>query len=59
MKKKILSELVLQSYRRAGLSDTVTFLDRLKDFGFRFATMGGVSHRHRGPRDPDREGRSS
>src|SRR5687768_17712449 len=43
MKKKILSELVLQSYRRAGLADTVTFLDRLKDFGFRFATMGGVS----------------
>src|ERR671910_169239 len=43
MKKKNLSELVLQSYRRAGLADTVTFLDRLKDFGFRFATMGGVS----------------
>jgi len=43
MKKKILSELVLQSYRRAGLADTVTFLDRLKEFGFRFATMGGVS----------------
>ena len=43
MKKKQLSELVLQSYRRAGLADTVTFLDRLKEFGFRFATMGGVS----------------
>src|SRR5688572_9824868 len=43
MKKKNLSELVLQSYRRAGLAETVTFLDRLKDFGFRFATMGGVS----------------
>src|SRR3954467_460194 len=43
MRKKNLSELVLQSYRRAGLADTVTFLDRLKDFGFRFATMGGVS----------------
>src|SRR3989454_3703485 len=43
MKKKNLSELVLQSYRPAGLSDTVTFLDRLKEFGFRFATMGGVS----------------
>ena len=56
MKKKNLSELVLQSYRRAGLADTVTFLDRLKDFGFRFATMGGVSHRDRGSRDPDREG---
>ena len=43
MKKKSLSELVLQSYRRAGLADTVSFLDRLKEFGFRFATMGGVS----------------
>jgi DNA-directed RNA polymerase subunit beta' len=43
MKKKELSGLVLESYRRAGLSDTVTFLDRLKDFGFRFATLGGVS----------------
>ncbi|MGB7212966.1 MAG: DNA-directed RNA polymerase subunit beta' [Gemmatimonadales bacterium] len=43
MKKKALSELVLQSYRRAGLSETVLFLDRLKEFGFRFATLGGVS----------------
>src|SRR5687767_14847359 len=43
MKKKELSGLVLESYRRAGLADTVTFLDRLKEFGFRFATQGGVS----------------
>src|SRR6185436_20760357 len=43
MKKKNLSELVLQSYRRAGLKETVDFLDRLKRFGFDFATMGGVS----------------
>jgi DNA-directed RNA polymerase subunit beta' len=43
MKKKQLSELVLQGYRRAGLAETVGFLDRLKEFGFRFATMGGVS----------------
>jgi len=43
MKKKALSELVLQSYREAGLSDTVVFLDRLKEFGFRYATMGGIS----------------
>ncbi|MDZ4865432.1 MAG: DNA-directed RNA polymerase subunit beta' [Gemmatimonadota bacterium] len=43
MKKKALSELVLQSYREAGLSDTVVFLDRLKEFGFRYATQGGVS----------------
>jgi DNA-directed RNA polymerase subunit beta' len=43
MKKKNLSELVLQSYRRAGLKETVEFLDRLKRFGFDFATMGGIS----------------
>src|SRR5690349_17534667 len=43
MKKKQLSELVLEAYRRAGLSDTVLFLDRLKEFGFGFATRGGVS----------------
>ena len=43
MKKKTLSELVLQSYRRAGLKETVEFLDRLKRFGFDFATIGGIS----------------
>jgi DNA-directed RNA polymerase subunit beta' len=43
MKKKQLSEAVLQSYRRAGLRATVEFLDRLKRFGFDFATAGGVS----------------
>ncbi len=43
MKKKTLSELVLQAYRRAGLTETVPFLDRLKELGFRFATYAGVS----------------
>jgi len=43
MRKKDLSELVFESYRRAGLSPTVQFLDQLKEFGFRYATMGGVS----------------
>ena len=43
MKKKALSELVFESYRKAGLSATVTFLDRLKEFGFSNATRGGVS----------------
>src|SRR4029079_17887247 len=43
MKKKQLSELVLESYRKAGLAETVHFLDRLKEFGFGFATRGGVS----------------
>jgi DNA-directed RNA polymerase subunit beta' len=43
MKKKALGELVFEAYRHAGLSKTVEFLDRLKDFGFRNATRGGVS----------------
>ncbi len=43
MKKKALSELVFQSYRKAGLAATVAFLDRLKEFGFFNATRGGVS----------------
>jgi DNA-directed RNA polymerase subunit beta' len=43
MRKRDLSELVFESYRQAGLSPTVQFLDALKEFGFRYATMGGVS----------------
>ncbi|HYD51117.1 MAG TPA: DNA-directed RNA polymerase subunit beta', partial [Gemmatimonadaceae bacterium] len=43
MKKKALSELVFESYRKAGLGATVEFLDRLKEFGFMNATRGGVS----------------
>jgi DNA-directed RNA polymerase subunit beta' len=43
MKKKALGELVFESYRKSGLDGTVPFLDRLKDFGFRYATRGGVS----------------
>src|SRR5437764_2022221 len=43
MRKKDLSELVFESYRRAGLAPTVQFLDPLKEFGFRYATIGGVS----------------
>jgi DNA-directed RNA polymerase subunit beta' len=43
MKKKALGELVFESYRRTGLAGTVPFLDRLKEFGFRNATRGGIS----------------
>ncbi|HEY3113666.1 MAG TPA: DNA-directed RNA polymerase subunit beta' [Gemmatimonadaceae bacterium] len=43
MKKKALGELVFESYRKGGLQGTVPFLDRLKEFGFRYATRGGVS----------------
>jgi DNA-directed RNA polymerase subunit beta' len=43
MKKKALGELVFESYRSAGLAETVAMLDRLKEFGFRNATRAGVS----------------
>jgi DNA-directed RNA polymerase subunit beta' len=43
MRKGALSETVFEVYRRAGLAETVQFLDRLKDFGFQHATRGGVS----------------
>ncbi len=43
MKKKALGELVFETFRRCGLSRTVEFLDRLKEFGFANATRGGVS----------------
>src|SRR6266704_1129578 len=43
MKKKALGELVFESYRKSGLAGTVPFLDRLKEFGFRNATRGGIS----------------
>ena len=41
--KKELGDLVFQSFTEAGLGATIRFLDDLKDFGFRYATMGGVS----------------
>src|SRR5690606_10054440 len=40
---KVLGEIAFESYRQCGLAETVAFLDRLKDFGFRNATRGGVS----------------
>jgi DNA-directed RNA polymerase subunit beta' len=43
MGKKELGEIIFQSYRAVGLRRTTEFLDALKDFGFRFATMGGIS----------------
>ncbi|MDZ7632689.1 MAG: hypothetical protein U5K74_15440 [Gemmatimonadaceae bacterium] len=54
MKKKVLGELVFESYRRAGLAETVAFLDRLKEFGFRNATLRRRVHRHRRPAHPGR-----
>ncbi len=41
--KKQLGDLVFLCFTEAGLSATTTFLDHLKEFGFRYATLGGVS----------------
>ncbi len=43
MRKRTISTIVFESYGMAGLSATVKFLDALKEFGFRSATVGGVS----------------
>ncbi len=41
--KQQLGDLVFECFTEAGLSATTKFLDNLKDFGFRYATLGGVS----------------
>ncbi len=41
--KKELGDLVFDCFTEVGLSASTTFLDNLKDFGFRYATMGGLS----------------
>ena len=41
--KKELGDLIFECFTTVGLSRTTEFLDNLKDFGFRYATMGGIS----------------
>ena len=43
LKKKELTEILNESYRKAGNKATVLMADRLKDIGYRFATTAGVS----------------
>lgn len=43
LKKKEISRLINQSFRRCGLRDTVIFADKLMQSGFRLATRGGIS----------------
>ena len=43
MKKKAISRLLNEAYRRCGLKDTVIFADQLMYMGFRQATMSGAS----------------
>jgi DNA-directed RNA polymerase subunit beta' len=43
MGKRELGEIIAQAYHFVGLGPTVAFLDSLKDFGFRYSTLGGIS----------------
>ncbi|MDZ7699541.1 MAG: DNA-directed RNA polymerase subunit beta' [Deltaproteobacteria bacterium] len=43
MAKKELRELINQSYRKAGIKATVILADRLKDVGYKYATLSGIS----------------
>jgi DNA-directed RNA polymerase subunit beta' len=43
MNKKELRILINESYRRLGIKATVILSDRLKDIGYRYATLSGIS----------------
>jgi DNA-directed RNA polymerase subunit beta' len=43
MNKKTLTELISESYLKAGREKTVEFLDRLKEMGFKYSTKAGIS----------------
>jgi DNA-directed RNA polymerase subunit beta' len=43
MKKKELSDIIARSLDTAGREETVAFADRIKDIGFRYATVSGLS----------------
>ena len=43
LKKKEISRLINQSFRRCGLRATVIFADKLMQSGFTLATRGGIS----------------
>ena len=42
LKKKEIGQLIADCYNRLGNEVTVTFLDELKDIGFRYATLSGL-----------------
>ena len=41
--KRELADIVFQCFTEVGLAGATKFLDNLKEFGFRYATLGGVS----------------
>jgi DNA-directed RNA polymerase subunit beta' len=53
LRKKKLSELILETYKRVGLEATVKFLDNLKNLGFGEATKAALSMGIKDVRIPD------
>ncbi len=43
MSKSRLRQIIGESFRKAGLAKTVKFLDELKDMGYTYSTIGGLS----------------
>ncbi|WP_217126959.1 DNA-directed RNA polymerase subunit beta' [Hydrogenophilus thiooxidans] len=43
LKKKAISQLINQSYRKCGLKATVIFADQLMNWGYKLSTRGGLS----------------
>ncbi|OGW49690.1 MAG: DNA-directed RNA polymerase subunit beta' [Nitrospirae bacterium RBG_19FT_COMBO_42_15] len=43
MVKKEIAKLIDYSYREAGKRETIVFLDKIKEIGFRYATKSGIS----------------
>jgi len=55
MTKKELRSLINESYRREGIKATVILSDRLKDIGYRYATLSGISISMKDMRIPSRK----
>jgi len=43
LSKKTISDIVTECYKHFGHHETILLLDKLKDLGFEYATLGGVS----------------
>ena len=56
MTKKELRILINESYRRAGIKSTVILADRLKDMGYKYATLSGISISMKDMTIPSRKG---
>ncbi|MCQ9204893.1 MAG: DNA-directed RNA polymerase subunit beta', partial [Omnitrophica bacterium] len=41
--KRVISEIINECYRQFGHSSVIELLDKIKDLGFEYATLGGVS----------------